>query len=120
MNIKILIICFTILFIMAKCNSNQNKNSVYTLIEFRPRFDDSNNLMLPLINMVGGELHDYTAQINSTLLMVSYKDSIMYKAELQEKDNKLKTSDNTYDVLKDPNRLILINHNNDSIIFQHN
>ncbi|MFM2203420.1 MAG: hypothetical protein RLZZ605_384, partial [Bacteroidota bacterium] len=41
MNIKILIICFTILFIMAKCNSNQNKNSVYTLIEFRPRFNDS-------------------------------------------------------------------------------
>ncbi|MFM2203918.1 MAG: hypothetical protein RLZZ605_882, partial [Bacteroidota bacterium] len=33
---------------------------------------------------------------------------------------KLKTSDNTYEVLKDPNRLILINLNNDSIIFQHN
>lgn len=120
MNIKILIICFTILFIMAKCNSNHNKNCVYTLIEIRPRFDDSNNLMLPLINMVGGELHDYTAQINSTQLMVSYKDSIMYKAEIQEKFNKLKTSDNTYEVLKDPNRLILINLNNDSIIFQHN
>ena len=120
MNIKILIICFSILLIMAKCNSNHNKNSVYTLFEIRPRFDDSNNLMLPLINMVGGELHDYTAQINSTLLMVSYKDSIMYKAEIQEKDNKLKTSDNTYEVLKDPNRLILINNNNDSIIFKHN
>ena len=120
MNIKILIICFSILLIMAKCNSNHNKNSVYTLFEIRPRFDDSNNLMLPLINMVGGELNDYTAQINSTLLMVSYKDSIMYKAEIQEKDNKLKTSDNTYEVLKDPNRLILINLNNDSIIFQHN
>ena len=120
MNIKILIICFTILFIMAKCNSNQNKNSVYTLIEFRPRFNDSNNLMLPLINMVGGELHDYTAQINSTQLMVSYKDSMMYKAEIQQKFNKLKTSDNTYEVLKDPNRLILINNNNDSIIFKHN
>lgn len=120
MNIKILIICFSILLIMAKCNSNHNKNSVYTLFEIRPRFDDSNNLMLPLINMVGGELHDYTAQINSTQLMVSYKDSIMYKAEIQEKDNKLKTSDNTYEVLQDPNRLILINLNNDSIIFQHN
>jgi hypothetical protein len=105
---------------MAKCNSNHNINSVYTLIEFRPRFDDSNNLMLPLINLVGGDLHDFTAQINSTQLMVSYKDSIMYKVELQEKDNKLKTSDNTYEVLKDLNRLILINHNNDSIIFKHN
>lgn len=120
MNIKILIICFTILFVMSKCNSNHNKNCVYTLIEIRPRFDDSNNLMLPLINMVGGELHDYTAQINSTQLMVSYKDSIMYKAEIQEKFNKLMTSDNSYEVLKDSNRLILINHNNDSIIFQHN
>lgn len=120
MNIKIIIIFISILFIMANCNSSQSKNGVYRLIEIHPRFDDSNNFMLPLINMVGGDLHDYKAQIKSEKLVITYKDSMMYETLIEVKDNKIKTADNTYELLNESNRLILINHNSDSIVFELN
>lgn len=36
------------------------------------------------------------------------------------KDYKIKTSDNIYELLNESNRLILINHNSDSILFELN